>query len=179
MAKGIVSKTTKKVMVMMALLASWPIGAGAQAKWEVTPAADLVSSYVWRGVYQTGASFQPGLNVSYGGLSLGFWGSTDFASVGQAAIGGIPKEFDFTVGYSANNFSISATDYWWAGEGSRFGKFQACHFIEGTIGLNFGSFGLSWSTMLKEGEGEDFEIGGENSGYKQQYSTYVAASYGF
>ncbi|GHT37079.1 hypothetical protein FACS189435_1300 [Bacteroidia bacterium] len=167
-------------MFAMALLTAWPIVAGAQSKWEVAPAADLVSSYVWRGVYQTGASFQPALNVSYGGLSLGFWGSTDFASAGVASIGGIPKEFDFTLGYSANGFSISATDYWWAGEGSKYGSYRAFHFIEGSIGYSFGSFGLSWNTMLKEGEGEVAgEIGGENSGYKQQYSTYVAAAYDF
>ena len=41
-----------------------------KSKFEITPAADIVSSYVWRGVYQTSASVQPSLKASYAGLSL-------------------------------------------------------------------------------------------------------------
>ena len=40
--------------------------------------SDLVSSYIWRGMYQTGASFQPTLAFSVAGFSLTAWGSTDF-----------------------------------------------------------------------------------------------------
>ena len=36
---------------------------------EFTVQGDLVSSYVWRGVYQTGASFQPTLGFSIGDFS--------------------------------------------------------------------------------------------------------------
>ena len=39
---------------------------------------DLVSSYVWRGFYQTGVSFQPTLGFGIGGFALTAWGSTDF-----------------------------------------------------------------------------------------------------
>ena len=56
---------------------------------------DLVSSYVWRGFYQTGVSFQPTLGFGIGGFSLTAWGSTDFdgtsSSEGEAA-----KEIDLT-----------------------------------------------------------------------------------
>lgn len=48
-----------------------------ESKFELTPAADLVSSYVWRGVYQTSASVQPSLKASYAGIiinSLGIYG---------------------------------------------------------------------------------------------------------
>lgn len=38
---------------------------------------DLVSSYIWRGFYQTGASFQPTLSLGVGNF-LTAWGSTDF-----------------------------------------------------------------------------------------------------
>ena len=37
---------------------------------EFTVQGDLVSSYVWRGMYQTGASFQPTLAFSVGGLTV-------------------------------------------------------------------------------------------------------------
>ena len=36
---------------------------------------DLVSSYIWRGFYQTGASFQPTLSLGVGNFSLTAWGS--------------------------------------------------------------------------------------------------------
>ena len=39
---------------------------------------DLVSSYIWRGFYQTGASFQPTLSLGVGNFSLTAWGSTDY-----------------------------------------------------------------------------------------------------
>ena len=35
---------------------------------------DLVSSYIWRGFYQTGASFQPTLSLGVGNFSLTAWG---------------------------------------------------------------------------------------------------------
>ena len=43
-----------------------------------TVQGDLLSSYLWRGFYQTGASFQPTLAFSVAGFSLTAWGSTDF-----------------------------------------------------------------------------------------------------
>ena len=39
---------------------------------------DLVSSYIWRGFYQTGASFQPTLSLGVGNFTLTAWGSTDY-----------------------------------------------------------------------------------------------------
>lgn len=36
---------------------------------EFTVQGDLVSSYVWRGMYQTGASIQPTLGFTIGGFS--------------------------------------------------------------------------------------------------------------
>jgi hypothetical protein len=147
--------------------------ASAESKWKVTPAADLVSSYVWRGAYQTGTSFQPALTISYGeGLSLGAWGSTDFSVAGQSELG-IAKEVDFTLGYSTAGFGIALTDYWWAGEGTRYGHYKAAHFLEGTLSYSLGEcFNIAWNTMIMEGDG-----GAE--GYKQLYSTYVKADWNF
>lgn len=85
-------------------------------KFEIIPAADLVSSYVWRGAYQTGASVQPSLNLSYAGVSLTAWGSTDFATAADEVRS---KEFDLTLGYTVKGFKVAVTDYWWAGEGNR------------------------------------------------------------
>lgn len=79
-------------------------------KVSLTLGSDFVSSYVWRGAYQTGYSVQPSLGLEAGGLSLSAWGSSDIASVGF-------KEVDFTLGYSIAGLSIAITDYWWMGEG--------------------------------------------------------------
>jgi hypothetical protein len=166
MVKRIIMKG-KKVLLIMAIVASSAVSAQEGAKWEITPSADLVSSYVWRGLYQTNAAFQPGLSISYGGLSLGAWGSSDFSS--------FAKEVDFTLGYSTGGFSIAFTDYWWQGEGTKYGHYSACHHYEGTIGYSFGeSFPLSlaWNTMIREGDGGDGD-------YKQNYSTYISAAYDF
>ena len=123
------------VLAATALLMSFTTFAQEENKFEIAPAADLVSSYVWRGVYQTGPSVQPSIALSYAGLSLTAWGSTDFSSMSDPNKG---KEFDLTVGYGIGGFSIGVTDYWWAGEGKRYGNYSNSHFFEGTVGYNFG-----------------------------------------
>jgi hypothetical protein len=163
---------TRKALLALVIASFCFLNASGETKWKVSTGAELVSSYVWRGVYQTGVSFQPALTVSYAdGLSLSAWGSTDFSTVGQADLG-IAKEVDFTLGYSVAGFSIAATDYWWAGEGTRYGHHKAAHFIEATLGYATDRFGISWNTMLQEGNGGD-------SDYKQLYSTYIQGDLNF
>jgi hypothetical protein len=157
--------TAQKVVFAMALLSSSSMMAQEGSKLEITPSADLVSSYVWRGAYQTATAIQPGLTLSYGGFSVGAWGSTDFAFQG--------KEVDFTVGYETGGFSLAFTDYWWAGEGSSYGDYKTTHFFEGTVGYRFSfPLALSWNTML----GLDSDKNAEGN---QQFSTYISAGYDF
>jgi hypothetical protein len=157
--------TAQKVMLLMALFISSSMMAQEESKLEITPSADLVSSYVWRGAYQTATAIQPGLTLSFGGFSVGAWGSTDFAFQG--------KEVDFTVGYETGGFSIAFTDYWWAGEGSSYTDYKATHYLEGSIGYSFSfPLSLSWNTML----GLDSD---KNAKGDQQFSTYVSAGYDF
>jgi hypothetical protein len=152
---------------MTALFVSLSLTAQERSGLEVSAGADLVSSYVWRGVYQTGASVQPGLTLSCGGFSLGAWGSTDFSTAA--------KEFDIALGFEAGGFSVALTDYWWAGEGNPYGHYGELHFLEGSIGYSFGEafpLSLSWNTML----GLDGDKDGEGN---QQYSTFISAGYDF
>ena len=81
---------------------------------------DLVSSYVWRGMYQTGASIQPTLGFSVGNFSLTAWGSTDFDGT-SASAGAAAKEIDLTVAYTLgrSGLTVSVADLWWAGQGAR------------------------------------------------------------
>ncbi|MDR2389378.1 MAG: hypothetical protein LBD89_06310 [Tannerellaceae bacterium] len=159
--------TFTKVILLMALL--FPFSAAAQEKagFGISAGADFVSSYVWRGIYQTGVAIQPGVTMSAGNFSLGVWGSTDFSTWA--------KEFDIALGYEAGAFSFGLTDYWWAGEGSPYRDYANSHFLEGNIGFNFGEslpLSLSWSTMFGYNGDKDVED-------QQQYSTFITAGYDF
>lgn len=161
----------QSTLTATALLMSFATFAQEEKQFEIAPSADLVSSYVWRGVYQTGASVQPSINLSYAGFSLTAWGSTDFSSLSDPDKG---KEFDLTIGYGIGGFSIGVTDYWWAGEGHRYGDYSNSHFFEGTAGYKFGEsfpLGITWSTMFAGG---DKKVDGD-----RRFSTYVEAAYDF
>lgn len=132
----------------------------------VDAGADLVSSYVWRGMYQSGVSFQPTLSVSGYGLTLGAWGSTDITAQF--------KELDYFLSYEIGGFSAAATAYWWLGEGSPYFH-RSGHLIEGSLGYTFGeSFPLSLGVNTMLGGEEDKDEDG-----KQQFSTYITASFPF
>jgi hypothetical protein len=137
---------------------------------------DAVSSYVWRGIKQTGFSIQPSLTFSLGDFSLGAWGSTDF---NEGADQGF-KEVDFTASYSVSDFTIAVTDYWWDGEGARHyfsspREGYSGHMLEGSLSYKFSEkFPLSvgWNTFFL-GEGNKKE-NGDNS-----FSTFVEFAYPF
>jgi uncharacterized protein (TIGR02001 family) len=162
----------KKVQVLrMAALAAVAVGVSGIARaqeFEVSAGADVVSSYVWRGLLTPGgAHIQPSLGLSYGGFSLGAWGSTDIS--GQKN-----KEFDISLGYSIGNVSLGVTDYWWSGEGAPYGYYKDTHLYEGTIGYSVGGFSATWSTFFAGDKAENDE--GE---LKEQFSTFIEASYNF
>jgi len=158
---------TRVKILVIAILMSGPVFAQDKPAFTITPSADLVSNYVWRGVYQSGVSIQPSLTASWNGLSLSAWGSTDFSTLG--------KEFDLTLGYENSGFLVAVTDYWWEGEGFRYGDYSKYHYFEGTIGYHFGEkvpLGLMWNTMF----GMD---GDRNEKGEKMYSTYIEATYDF
>ncbi len=134
--------------------------------------ADFVSSYVWRGAYQTSAAIQPTMGISAYGFSLSAWGSVPFQ--------GVDKEVDFTAIYEIAGLKVAITDYWWAGEGAykyfTYDSHTTEHHFEGTLEyiLPFKKFPLSlgWNTMFA---GEDYtKANGDRA-----YSTYISASYPF
>ena len=132
---------------------------------------DIVSSYVWRGAYQTSAAVQPAMGMSVAGFSLSAWGSVPFQ--------GAAKEVDFTAAYEIAGVSLALTDYWWAGEDAfryfSYAKGKTDHVFEGSVGyqLPIEKFPLSLSvnTMFA---GDDYKADG-----KRAYSTYISASYPF
>lgn len=134
---------------------------------------DFVSSYVWRGFKQAGASIQPSLSVEYKGLSLSGWASTDIA-------GNDKKEVDFTLAYSVAGLNFSLTDYWWDGEfANRYFSYPdsdfSGHMLEAGVSYTFPKsfpLNLSWN-MFFLGKGNK-KTNGDNS-----FSTYIEAAYPF
>ncbi|MEI6754411.1 MAG: hypothetical protein WCK78_14745 [Paludibacter sp.] len=82
------------------------------AKAQFATGADLVSSYVWRGVPQDGTfpkgtpNIQPYVSYTIGGLTLGSWSSASFT-------GGV-KEVDLYATYTISPaLAVTITDYNW------------------------------------------------------------------
>ncbi|MCD7848846.1 MAG: hypothetical protein LUH63_03355 [Parabacteroides sp.] len=141
---------------------------------------DLVSSYIWRGMYQTGASFQPTFSFAIAGFSLTAWGSTDFDGY-QASEGLANKEIDLTAAYTFGNsgLTLSVADLWWAGQGANkyfnFKSHETAHHFEAglayTLPVEKFPLSVAWYTMFA-GQDKDAE-GGQN------YSSYVELIYPF
>ena len=173
----------KSVVVMVVVLMSSFSMASAQdngSKLNFAVQGDLVSSYIWRGMYQTGASFQPTFGLSAGGFSLTAWGSTDFDGY-QASEGLANKEIDLTAAYTFGNsgLTLSVADLWWAGQGANkyfnFKSKETAHHFEAGLAyvLPVEKFPLSvvWYTMFA---GQD-----KNEKGDQNYSSYVELNYPF
>ena len=145
---------------------------------------DIVSSYVWRGFYQTGVSFQPTLGFGIGGFALTAWGSTDFdgtsSSDGEAA-----KEIDLTAAYTFGDsgLTLSVASLWWAGQGSNkyfnFKSHETAHHFEAglayTLPLEKFPLSIAWYTMFA-GQDKKENDRGE---MKQNYSSYMEFNYPF
>ncbi|WP_244205838.1 TorF family putative porin [Parabacteroides acidifaciens] len=141
---------------------------------------DLVSSYIWRGMYQTGASFQPTFSFGIAGFSLTAWGSTDFDGY-QASEGLANKEIDLTAAYTFGNsgLTLSVADLWWGGQGANkyfnFKSHETAHHFEAglayTLPVEKFPLSVAWYTMFA-GQDKDAE-GGQN------YSSYVELNYPF
>ncbi len=154
---------TKTLFLVLVLSVSSLTFPKAQESLSVSVNADVVSTYIWRGLYQAGLSIQPALNVGYSGFQLTAWGSTDLKQF---------KEFDLTLAFQTGGLTLSITDYWWAGQGQRYFD-QDLHFFEGTVAYHFGDnfpLSLAWSTMFS-GEGDRDEQG------EKMYSSYVEAAF--
>jgi hypothetical protein len=160
------------ILMMLSLIMACPMRAeeadSTSSEVEFNASADLVSSYLCRGAKVSGASFQPTFSVSYKGLSLSAWASSDFKTV--------VNEFDWILGYEVGGFSMALTDYFGPYEDGATPKYFAdnSHMLEGTVGFDFSAvckkFALSitWNTYFlndKDAEGDE------------QFSTYIELGY--
>ena len=162
-----------KKIVLLAMGLAMSMATLAQDKIETTVAADVVSSYIWRGQDLGSAAVQPTLGVGYKGLSLSAWGSYGLVNTADT------KEFDLTLAYTTGGFNIGITDYWFDRGGldpeGRYFKYDAHgtnHVFEANIGYDFGPLSLQWFTNFA---GND----GTNKDDKRAYSSYVEVAVPF
>ncbi len=137
----------------------------AQDEVEATVSADVVNQYIWRGQKCGEVSVQPTLGISYKGLSLTAWGSTELVNQTKS------KEFDLTLGYTIGNFNIGITDYYFDGGAPYFeyASHETAHTFEANIGYDFGAVAVQWFTNFAGADGV-------NKDGDRAYSSYVELS---
>ena len=165
----------KFFLVMAVFLSTAVVWAEDDHKTKFSIGADLVSSYVWRGMYCAGTSIQPAMNLTVGGFTFGAWGSVDVADTGFGAY----KEVDLMASYSFGSLTIGLFNYWisWEG-GQNYFDFSedTDHVLEVNLLYSFGSspFSLGWNTIIA---GSDHYLDLKNNESKRAFSTYVEATY--
>jgi len=134
--------------------------------------ADIVSSYVWRGIPQEGTkgtpNIQPSVSFTTGGLTLGSWASSSFL--------GNVKEVDLYATYTFSPaIALTVTDYNWGFAHPKgyfyYGK-GTDHMFEATVAYTGPAtfpLGVSVNTMFA---GSDTLSSG-----KAAFSTYAELSY--
>ena len=155
----------KNILIATVIMA---MAAPLHAETETTVGADVVSSYVWRGMELGDAAIQPTLGVSAAGFDLSFWGSTGVVNFLDT------KELDITLSYSIEGLSAGVTDYWF-NEGpephGRYFKYEeetTNHVFEAFLGYDFGFASITWYTNFY---GNDFKADGDRA-----FSSYCELS---
>lgn len=145
--------------------------ATTSVKAQFSVGADLVSSYVWRGVPQEATkgtpNIQPFVSFTTGKFTIGSWASSSL-------IGNV-KEVDLYATYAiSSSLALTVTDYNWGFTNSYFNYGTGSdHLFEATLAYTGGeSFPLSGSVNTFFAGANDLKANG-----KRAYSTYVELSY--
>ena len=104
--------------------------------------ADVVSGYIWRGVWEAGPSIQPTLVLSAGNFSATAWGSVDFASTSY-------KEMDLTLAYALGPVTVSLADLYWEGSAADRNTIGRHYFHFGADSPHRVELGVSWCISQK------------------------------
>jgi hypothetical protein len=144
-----------------------------EKKMEIDFGADLVSSYIWRGIqFSEGPNIQPGIALKKGEFECGIWGSSNFTTNFY--------EIDLFASYTLKGFTIGIVDYFLMDNNAintksnyfDYSKNTTNHFIELSIGYeNPGKypFRLMVSSFVY---GADRDLNNNN-----YYATYIEFGY--
>lgn len=141
-------------------------------KVEFSVNADVVSSYVWRGMYQSSFAVQPCIEMTAGNFTLGSWGSASFQAEET-------RELDFYASFQAKAFSIGITDYFCTPSWDDHSYFaDHSHVLEANLGWDFAEccekFALSISANINFLNDKKITEEGKE---KEEFSTYVELGY--
>ncbi|NDV80372.1 hypothetical protein [Bacteroides sp. 51] len=138
--------------------------------------ADLVSSFLWRGIKYNDACLQPSMGIRGGGLQFMVWGSTDFNTYGS--------HVDLFLSYKLKNFRFEVADYFVLNNpDDSFNYFDykantTNHMFEANVTYTVDPkrfpLAIKWSTFFA---GTDF-YDSEDPG-KRSYSSYLEFGYPF
>lgn len=122
-----------------------------------TAGADMVSTYVWRGLYLSNAAVQPSLGYSSGGFDVAAWGSAGFDGSLEADLYA-SYTFDF-------GLMLGVTDYYFPtidGGSDYFdtSKATGAHILELNGGYELSGFSFSANYVLNETGGAG-SVGGD------------------
>jgi uncharacterized protein (TIGR02001 family) len=110
---------------------------------------DIYSSYIWRGLkFGTGVAFQPSVDFTAGGFTVGAWGSFSTGSE-EAAEADLYAGYSFSLGEKIS-LGITVTDYYFPGNAYFAGE---SHYIEPLVSLGIGAF--TFTAAYMEGMGDD------------------------
>lgn len=134
----------KKILTITAsflMLITFIPGVKAQ---EWNAGLDIYSSYVWRGLkFGTGAAFQPSVDFTAGGFTVGAWGSFSTGD-NEAAEADLYASYSFDLG-EKGSLGLTLTDYYFPGTAYFEGT---SHYIEPMVSLGLGNLSLTAAYML-------------------------------
>lgn len=128
----------KKFFLVILASAAALVGANAQVEFAYEAGAEVVSTYLWRGQYLGGLSFQPNATVGFESEHVNFqgglWaslGASDWGFRKQPTVMGQPiedgnytyfvPEIDLTFTFDIHNVTIGLTHYYYCDGGNFFG----------------------------------------------------------
>ena len=188
----------KKVLVFVAAVMAVVMSVRAEVEFAYEAGAELVSAYIWRGMYNGGLSFQPEGLVGFNALDeavqfrAGVWASVG-ASDWKFKTDGLKTdeynqntyfvpEVDFIASLSAYGASVGFNEYYYCDDGSS-------HQSEIWFGYNFGHFFgeyagayINWYTTVAGADKvleTDLKKLAKGQFEKQAFSTYLELGYDY
>jgi uncharacterized protein (TIGR02001 family) len=120
--------------------------------------ADLVSSYVWRGVKYGGPAFQPTVEFATGGFAIGAWGSFGLGPADEAV-----NEADLYLGYGFGfGLYLGLTDYYY--QGSPYFQYSgdtSSHAFELNAAYEIGGFSIGGNYIVNDASNGAGSLGGD------------------
>jgi len=189
----------KKVLVFVAAMMAAVFSAKAEIEFAHDAGAEIVSSYIWRGQYNGGLSFQPDVEIGYDGehtsLRIGAWaniGASDWKFKKNQNDGTgytmFMPELDIVGSFTACGLSVGFNHYYYC-DGTSFLNWKSVADIDangGTsttevwAGYNFDHFFgvgayVNWYTMVAGADLVYDEVGNP----RRAWSSYLEVGYDY